>query len=74
MQQRSIPADAVDLLLDFGTPTPVGDGATSYRFTATSWDAAASALGEAARAFHRYRNAYVIEGRNGVVVTAAWLH
>jgi hypothetical protein len=74
MQQRSIPAAAVDLLLDYAQPTPVGGGATSYRFTQKSWDLAMSVLGDAAPAFRRYRNAYVIEGRDGVVVTAAWLY
>lgn len=74
MQQRSIPSAVVDLLLDYADPTPVGGGAMSYRFNQTSWDFAMSSLGDAARSFGRYRNAYVIEGRNGVVVTAAWLH
>ena len=74
MQQRSIPTAAVDLLLDFAQATPVGGGAISYRFTQDSWDIAMSVLGDAAPAFRRYRNAYVIEGRDGVVVTAAWLY
>lgn len=74
MQQRSIPVAAVELLLDYGNPTPVGGGAVSYRFTSETWDIAMSAVGDAARAYNRYRNAYVVEGRDGVIVTAAWLH
>lgn len=74
MQQRAIPAAAVDLLLDFARPTSVGGGALSYRFTDDTWDAAMSAIGDAGPALRRFRNAYVIEGRNGVVVTAAWIH
>jgi hypothetical protein len=74
MQQRSIPPAVVELLLDFGTATPVGGGACSYRFTKDSWAEAKAALGAAAVAFERYRNAYVVESSDGAVVTVAWLH
>jgi hypothetical protein len=74
MQQRSIPDAAVELLLDFALPTPVGGGSLSYRFTADTWADAQTALGSRAPAFVKYRNAYVIESADGVVITAAWLH
>lgn len=73
MQQRSIPSVVVELLLDFGKATPVGGGATSYRFNAATWDEAMSSVGNPA-SLRRYRNAYVVESRDGVVITAAWLH
>lgn len=73
MQQRSIPTAVVELLLDFGKPTPVGGGATSYRFTAATWDEAMSSMDRPSE-LRRYRNAYVVESRGGVVITAAWLH
>jgi hypothetical protein len=73
MQQRCIPAAAVDLLLDFARPLPAGDGARSYRFNRKTWADAAAALGPQAKAFARFRNAYVIESADGAVITAAWL-
>lgn len=74
MQQRRIPTIVVDLLLDYGAATQVGGGATSYRFTASTFDEAMSALGGRAADYCKYRNAYVVESRDGVVITAAWLH
>ncbi len=73
MQQRSIPSTVVELLLDFGKATPVRGGATSYRFNAATWDEAMSSIGNPA-SLRRYRNVYVVESRDGVVITAAWLH
>lgn len=73
MQQRSIKPAAVDLLLDFAGSTPVGGGALSYRFTDATWDEAMSCVGSCTPAYRRYRNAYVVESRDGVVITAAWL-
>lgn len=74
MQQRCIPAAAVELLLDYALPTPVGGGAVSYRFTKETWAEAQAALGAAAPAFAKFRNAYVIESADGVVITTAWLY
>lgn len=74
MQQRSITPEAIDLLLDYAVASPVGGGAVSYRFTKATWDIAMSALGDEAPAYRRFRNAYVIEGRDGVIITTAWLH
>lgn len=73
MQQRCIPPAAVELLLDYAEPTPVGDGVLSYRFTKASWTDALTALGSAAPAFLKFRYAYVVESSDGLVITAAWL-
>ena len=73
MQQRSIPAAIVDLLLDYGEPMAVGGGATSYRFTRQSWADAVASAGSAAARIAKYRKAYVIESSDGTVITAAWL-
>lgn len=64
---------AIELLLDFGKATPVGGGALSYRFTDETWDEAMTCVGTWARTYVRYRNAYVVESRDGLVITAAWL-
>jgi len=74
MQQRSIPLAATELLLDYGYPTPAGGGATLWRFDRKSWRTMQSALGPSVRAFEKFRNAYLIEGGDGTIVTAAWLH
>ncbi|VWX57297.1 hypothetical protein [Sphingorhabdus sp. 109] len=74
MQRRCIPEAAVELLLDFATATPSGGGTLRYRFDKRSWAVAEEFLGAQARAFEKFRNAYVIEASNGTVVTAAWLH
>ena len=74
MQQRSIPEAVVELLLDYAHPTPVGGDAQSYRFTRATWCDAVSALGAKASAFAKYRNAYVVESGDGLVITAAWLY
>ncbi|MEH6790620.1 DUF4258 domain-containing protein [Parasphingorhabdus sp.] len=74
MQRRCIPEAAVELILDFANATPSGSGTLRYRFDKRSWAAADKLLGSQARAFEKFRNAYVIEASNGTVVTVAWLH
>ena len=74
MQRRSIPEAAVNLILDFAACSASGNGTRRYRFDNSSWADAAAALGSHAHAFEKFRNAYVIEGNDGIVVTAAWLH
>lgn len=73
MQRRCIPKDAVDLILDYADWTSSGSGTRRYRFTNRSWGQAAAALGSDASKFEKFRNAYVIEGSDGTIVTAAWL-
>ena len=74
MQQRSIPSVVVDLLLDLTDSLPAGSGCVAHRFTADSWAEAKRCLGQRATQIDRYRNAYVVVGENGTVVTAARLH
>lgn len=74
MQRRCIPDSAVELILDFAHSTPSGNGTQRYRFDNRTWAAAADFLGGRARDFEKFRNAYVIEGADGTVVTAAWLY
>ena len=74
MAQRSIPQFVVDLLLDFTDPVSAGSGCHLHRFNADSWAEAQHAVGNRASRLDRYRNAYIIVGANGSVVTAARLH
>ena len=74
MQRRCIPSDAVDLILGFADPSPAGGGAMRYRFDKNTWAVAEDFLGPRARQFEKFRNAYVIEAKDGTIITAAWLH
>lgn len=73
-QQRSIPQAVIDALLDFGERRPAGDGAESVYFTKRTWRRFASYVGVAVKGFERYRNCYVIEGRDGTIITPAFRH
>lgn len=73
-QQRSIPQAVIDALLDFGERRPAGDGAESVYFTKRTWRRFASYVGVAVKGFERYRSCYVIEARDGTIVTAAFRH
>ncbi len=74
MKNRSISYFGIELLLDYGTRRHVGDGCTSYSFDRKSWARAQTRLGYEARYFEKYRNAYVVEGSDGAIITAAWIH
>ena len=71
-QQRAIPCDAINLILDFGRAIPAGGGACKYRFDNRTWADAKAVLGRGASQFEKFRKAYVIEASNGNVMTAAW--
>lgn len=73
-QQRSIPRDVIDLLIDFGEELAAGNGCYRYRFTKRTWNAAAQHLGAEAKHYERYRNAYVVVGGASLVVTVGWVH
>lgn len=73
-QQRSIPSAIVDALLDFGERRPAGCGATQVFFTKRSWKRFASYVGTAIKGYERYRSCYLIEGKDGVVITVAFSH
>lgn len=74
MQQRCIPAEVVELLLDFACPIPVGNGAYSYRFDKRIWAEATATLGPRFGTFSKFRNVYVVEAADGTIITTAWLH
>lgn len=72
-QQRSIPEEAVELVLDFAKPFPAGRGAESYSFDNRTWEKAVAYLGTETKYFERYRNIYVIVA-DGRILTVAWRH
>jgi hypothetical protein len=57
MQQRGIPAAAIEALLDYGRSTPAGRGCEVLFFD------------KAAGKGRRYRRTYAVLGRDGAVVT-----
>lgn len=73
-QQRAIPTAVIDALLDFGDRRPAANGAASVFFTKRSWRRFSTYVGTAIAGYERYRNCYLIEGRDGAVVTAAFRH
>ena len=74
MQQRSIPAFIVVLLLELTDPVPAEGGCELHRFNADSWSEAKREMGRLASRLDRYRNAYIVVAPDGTVVTAARLH
>lgn len=73
-QQRSIPWQAIDLLIDFGQEEQAGSGCHRYFFTKRTWHALCRRIGSRAKDFERYRSAYVVVGGDGQIVTVGWLH
>ena len=73
-QQRSMSADIIDAVIDYGRERHAGRGCFSYAFTDRTWRQFVEAMGPAARRLERARSAYVIVGEDGLVVTAAWRH
>lgn len=73
-QQRGIPTAVIDALLDFGERRAAGDGAESVYFTKRSWRRFSTYAGAAITGYERYRNCYLIEGRDGEVITTAFRH
>lgn len=73
-QQRCMPRDIIDAVIDFGQERHAGGGCFSYAFTNRTWRLFVEQMGADARRFERARNAYVIVAENGVVVTTAWIH
>lgn len=72
MQGRAIPADAIDLLLDFGASMRVR-GADSFYFDQPARRRAAAELDRTTlRRTAKYLNAYAIVADDGSIVTAAW--
>jgi hypothetical protein len=73
-QQRSIPAAVIDLLLDYGDETHLGNGVTSFSFRKKSWKNAAKYLGLRTKYFERYRTCYVVVSEDGTIITVAYCH
>ncbi len=72
-QQRSIPSVVRDALIDFGERRRAGEGAESVFFTKKSWKRLKAYMGsDISRAFEKYRNCYLIEAGDGVVITEAF--
>jgi hypothetical protein len=72
MQQRAIPADAIDLLLEFGTSTR-RHGTDSIYFDRAARRLAADTLDSATlRRSEKYLNAYAVVADDGSLITAAW--
>jgi hypothetical protein len=69
-QQRAISPFAIDILLDFGTPSPAGDGTERLAFDKKAWKRFESYAGVDARRYSDLRNRYLIVA-DGVVVTTA---
>ncbi|MFZ4380683.1 MAG: hypothetical protein ACOYO0_01800 [Sandarakinorhabdus sp.] len=73
-QQRSIPEEIIDLLLDFACSTYCGNGCERYAFCRRSWRKAAQALGKNVASMEHFRHAYLVLAGDGSVVTAGWRH
>lgn len=72
LQQRAIPAAAIDLLRQFGA-TARSRGADSYFFDHAARRRARLELGrEGYRSVERWLNAYAVISDDGLVITAAW--
>lgn len=74
MQQRAIPLFVVELLIDLANPVDTYDGCTLHRFDRYSWAEARSLVGGSANKLDHYRNACVVLGARGDVVTAFHLN
>ena len=74
MQQRGIPAAAVEVLLDFGAEShDHRNGCRIVRFDKRSRKRAARELGERSfRAVERYLDTYAVVGPDDAVVTVAY--
>lgn len=72
LQQRGIPAEALNLLLDFGQEKHVGRGCTAFAMDHAARWRARQMLGDMAfRRLEPHLNAYVVLAEDGAVVTAA---
>jgi hypothetical protein len=70
--QRSIPAEAVDLLLDYARPAR-SHGADRYSFDRASRHRLRADLGDRRfRDVERWLDAYAVVADDGQVITAAW--
>jgi Domain of unknown function (DUF4258) len=69
MQQRGIPAAAVEVLINYGKSAPAGDGCELVFFDKAARARLFGDNPEAAKEAERLCRTYAVLGRNGVVVT-----
>jgi hypothetical protein len=69
MQQRGIPAAALDVLLDYGRESHDRHGCRIVRFDKRSRKRAARELGRMFRSLERYLDAYAVLASDDAVVT-----
>jgi hypothetical protein len=69
MQQRGIPSDALEVLLEFGRETHDHRGCRIVRFDKRTRARAARVLGDLYRRIERHLNAYAVVGDDDAVVT-----
>ena len=69
MQQRGIPAAAVDLLIDYGKSAPAGEGCELVFFDKAARARLARDHPSAAREAERLCRTYAVVGSDGAVVT-----
>jgi len=70
-QQRSIPLDVVDVLLEYGESVLARDGARKIGLSRKSYAELKNDFGvSVSRSFERYRNAYVVLCEGSVLTVA----
>jgi len=69
MQQRSIPPLAIDLLWDFGTCCPAGDGTEQYFFDKKAWKRISRYAGRDAPSHSGWRDVYMVCKGDLIVTT-----
>lgn len=72
-QQRSIPHEVIDLLIDFGEEEPAGSGCFRYYFTRRTWQNLIRYIGKKAKKVEKFRSTYVVVG-DGQAITVGWIH
>ena len=71
MQQRSIPALVVDLLMEFGASQTAGDGTTKFFFDKTARKRLKTYAGPLASVLAHHLDVYVVVADDQKLVTAA---
>lgn len=72
-QQRAIPPILVDLLLQFGTDEPAGNGATKMFFDKAARRRVKAYAGHLAGLLNEYLDVYAVVGTDNQVITTAHL-
>ena len=72
-QQRAIAPFLINLLLDFGTTVPAGDGASKMFFDKSARRRVRAYVGPMASLIDEHLDVYLVVGAEGQIVTAAHL-